>query len=78
MITGCSNGIGFECAKALYGAGATVVMACRSGTKSEQAKEEILKVHDASGQTLHLLDVDLGNSTSVEKCAETFNSLNLL
>ena len=39
MITGCSNGIGFECAKALYGAGATVVMACRSGTKSKQAKE---------------------------------------
>lgn len=77
MITGCSNGIGFECAKALYGAGATVVMACRSGTKSEQAKEEISKVHDASGQTLHLLDVDLGNSTSVERCAETFNNLNL-
>ena len=77
MITGCSNGIGFECAKALYWAGATVVMACRSGTKSKQAKEEILKAHDSSGQSLHLLDVDLGNSTSVEKCAENFNNLNL-
>ena len=76
LVTGCSNGIGFECAKALYGAGATVVMACRSGPKSAQAKEEILKAAP-SDAPIHLLDVDLGNVSSVDKCAEDFKKLNL-
>ena len=77
MITGCSNGIGLECAKALYGAGATVVMACRSGSKSEHAKAQILKGAFEEPQPLHLLDVDLGSPASVKKCAEAFKELHL-
>ena len=78
MVTGCSNGIGLECAKALYAAGGTVVMACRSGSKSARAQEEILSLESGDRQKrLHLLDVDLGNWTSVEKCAQAFIGLNL-
>eukprot|EP00438_Fugacium_kawagutii_P019147 Skav209215 [mRNA] locus=scaffold1751:89812:90705:- [translate_table: standard] len=79
MVTGCSNGIGFECAKALYKTGATVVMACRAGSKGEQARAQILKEQNdnSTSQDLHLLDVDLGNPSSVEKCAEEFQKLNL-
>ena len=77
MVTGCSNGIGLECAKALYAAGGTVVMACRSGSKSARA-QEILSLETGDLQKrLHLLDVDLGSWTSVEKCAQAFIDLNL-
>eukprot|EP00434_Breviolum_minutum_P038655 symbB.v1.2.034296.t1/scaffold4400.1/size40136/1 len=78
ILNGCSNGIGLECAKALYAAGGTVVMACRSGSKSARAQEEILSLESGDRQKrLHLLDVDLGNWTSVEKCAQAFIGLNL-
>ena len=39
LVTGCASGIGLACAKALFAAGGTVVMACRAGSKAEQAKE---------------------------------------
>lgn len=76
LVTGCASGIGLACAKALFAAGGTVVMACRAGSKAEQAKEEVLKSSD-SGGSLHLLELDLGTPSSVESCAKAFLDLNL-
>jgi 3-oxoacyl-[acyl-carrier protein] reductase len=41
LVTGASRGIGLECAKALAGAGARVVLAARDAAKLEAAAKEI-------------------------------------
>ena len=74
LITGASNGVGLECAKALAAGGATVVLACRPGKKAEAAKEEVQAVASSS---VHLLPVDLGDRASVKQCASTFLNLNM-
>ncbi len=43
IVTGCNTGIGFETAKALAKMHATVVMACRSPDKANEARAKILK-----------------------------------
>jgi NAD(P)-dependent dehydrogenase (short-subunit alcohol dehydrogenase family) len=42
LITGANSGLGLESARALAARGATVVLACRSLTKAEQARQELL------------------------------------
>ena len=42
IVTGANTGIGKETALALAALGATVVMLCRNGSKSEKARQEII------------------------------------
>ncbi len=42
IVTGCNTGIGYETAKALVEMGGTVIMACRSVDKANEAREAIL------------------------------------
>ena len=42
-MTGANTGIGYETTKALLQMNATVVMACRSADRANQAKNDLLK-----------------------------------
>ena len=73
IVTGANSGTGFWCAKALAGAGATVVMACRTPEKAEAAAEEILEDYpnakvDAS------IRLDTSDLACVREFARTFNA----
>ncbi|KAG8704907.1 hypothetical protein FRC09_003257 [Ceratobasidium sp. 395] len=56
IITGANSGIGYECARALAGMGARVVLACRSETKGEEARRKLVADTGSSSIELELLD----------------------
>ena len=71
IITGANNGIGFETTLAMAKHGFKIIMACRSLTKAEKAKSDILqKVPEAD---LNILQLDLSDLESVKTFAENFN-----
>ncbi|MCB0962215.1 MAG: SDR family NAD(P)-dependent oxidoreductase [Acidimicrobiales bacterium] len=67
VVTGANGGLGLETAKALAGAGATVVMAARNQDKAAHAVEEIrTEVPDAP---LEVVPLDLASLASVREAA---------
>ena len=67
VVTGANGGLGLETARALAGAGATVVMAARNPEKTDRAVEDIRgTVPDAR---LEVVPTDLGSLASVESAA---------
>ena len=75
LVTGASSGLGLETARALVARGATVVMACRSRRRGEEARQ-ILLPSPAAGTDpaipwggLDLLDLDLADLASVRSAA---------
>ena len=79
LVTGANSGLGLETSRALLQKGATVLMACRSKRKSEAARRELL---DLGTTGIDLLDLDLSDLNSVERCAgvilERYKGLDLL
>ena len=70
IVTGANNGIGFETTLAMAKHGFKVIMACRSLTKAEKAKADILqKLPDAD---LGILRLDLSDLDSVKAFARQF------
>ncbi|HET6830417.1 MAG TPA: oxidoreductase [Solirubrobacterales bacterium] len=67
LVTGANSGIGLHTAKELAGAGATVLMGCRSAAKAEGARSEILAAHP--GGRLEIVGLDLADLTSIESAA---------
>ena len=67
VVTGASDGIGWEIANALAGAGAEVVVPVRDPNKGARAVERIRDRHPAA--TLTMEDVDLSSMASVEALA---------
>ncbi|AXH01014.1 SDR family NAD(P)-dependent oxidoreductase (plasmid) [Deinococcus wulumuqiensis] len=68
VVTGANSGTGKEAAKALAGAGATVILAVRTRAKGEQARTEMLAAHPAADiQVRHL---DLADLKSVQSFAD--------
>jgi NAD(P)-dependent dehydrogenase (short-subunit alcohol dehydrogenase family) len=67
LVTGANSGIGLATAKALAGAGARVLMACRSSTKAEAAAAE---VRSGVVGTVEVLSLDLSRLDTVKACAE--------
>uniref|UniRef100_A0A336KK53 CSON012644 protein n=1 Tax=Culicoides sonorensis TaxID=179676 RepID=A0A336KK53_CULSO len=68
IITGANTGLGFETTKALVCRGGTVIMACRS---LERANEAISKIRQVTGEgTMIPLCLDLGSFDSIEKFAD--------
>lgn len=68
LVTGANSGLGLESARALAASGATVVLACRSLAKAEQARTQLLA--DASPQArIDVLGLDLADLASVHKAA---------
>ena len=67
VVTGANGGLGLETARALAGAGATVVMAARNQEKAAEAEAAIREgVPDAA---LEVVRLDLGSLASVREAA---------
>jgi len=68
VVTGANSGVGFEATRIFAGAGATLVMACRSLDRGESARSDVeAAVPDAD---LEVRECDLGDLSSVEAFAE--------
>ena len=70
VITGANSGIGYHTAEELARKGATVVLACRSQARGEEAVERLHRALPRANAALMLLD--LGNLDSVHAFVETF------
>jgi NAD(P)-dependent dehydrogenase (short-subunit alcohol dehydrogenase family) len=70
IVTGANTGIGFETAAALAAKNATVVMACRSRQKAEDAMARIRE--RTPNAKLELIELDLASLASVERFVEAF------
>ena len=73
LITGATNGIGLEAAKALNQMGAEIVFIARNYEKANKLKEELLQ---ESGRQPTAIIADLSSQNEVKKAAEEFLSLN--
>jgi NAD(P)-dependent dehydrogenase (short-subunit alcohol dehydrogenase family) len=67
VVTGANSGLGFAATRALADAGATVVMACRSTERGEQAAAEVREF--VPGADLDVRECDLASLASVEDFA---------
>jgi len=80
VVTGGNGGLGFEAAKALAAAGATVVMGARNRGKAESAIESILSEHPEA--RIEFQELDLASLESVRMAAESLierlNSIDVL
>ncbi len=68
-ITGSTSGIGLEVAKILNQAGNPLIMLNRNQEKAEAVKKQM-----ANPDSIHLIECDLSNLSSVKTAAETIRS----
>jgi NAD(P)-dependent dehydrogenase (short-subunit alcohol dehydrogenase family) len=68
VVTGANGGLGLEIAKALAGAGATVVMAARDQQRAASARGQIAAAHPQAA--LEVVALDLASLASVAAAAE--------
>ena len=82
LVTGANSGLGYEATKTFARNGATVVMACRSVDRGEQAADEIRETIDSTGATLNVRHCDLASLSSVAEFAtgvlEDYDELHIL
>lgn len=70
VVTGANIGLGLETCRALAQKGATVVMACRSRSRGETARRQLL---DEGLTGLDLLEMDLADLRSVDQAIDVLN-----
>ncbi|KAI6227923.1 Oxidoreductase, short chain dehydrogenase/reductase family protein [Aphelenchoides besseyi] len=75
LVTGTTQGIGFETARALALRGARVVMANRSIVRAEAVRDAIYK--ETEHRKIDLIHMDLSSLQSVQAAAEEFLKMNL-
>lgn len=68
IVTGANSGLGFECAKALAGKGARVLLACRDAARADAAIRAIAAT--VPGADLSFLPLDQADLASVRAAAE--------
>ena len=68
VVTGANSGLGYEATRMFADRGATVVMACRSTDRGNDAKEEILE--ELPDADLHVRKCDLADLDSIRAFAE--------
>ena len=71
VVTGANIGLGLETTRALAQKGATVVMACRSRSRGEEARRQLL---DEGLTGLDLLEMDLADLRSVERAIDVLKN----
>ncbi|KAI4098315.1 MAG: hypothetical protein L6R37_006545 [Teloschistes peruensis] len=75
LVTGANCGLGFEAALKFVSLGATsVILACRSPAKGEDAKREIEKRTGCTGEVMRVLQLDMGRSESIRAFIQRLNS----
>ena len=70
IVTGANSGIGYQTARYLPRAGATVILACRSAAKGEAARAKIVAENSAAKVEVRALDV--ADLNSVRRFAAEF------
>jgi protochlorophyllide reductase len=87
LVTGANSGLGLETARALAASGATVVLACRSARKAEEARTQLLRdlarePRQSPHGGLDVLPLDLADLASVRTAAASladhYGALDLL
>ena len=73
LVTGATNGIGLEAAKALNKMGAEIVFIARNNEKAKRLKEDLLS--DSGNQATSII-ADLSLQNEVKRAADEFLSLN--
>lgn len=80
LVTGANSGLGYETTLALVKKGAKVIMACRSLSKADIAKEKIQQ--HVPNADLEVMEIDLSSLQSVRKFAkdyqDTYDTLDVL
>jgi NAD(P)-dependent dehydrogenase (short-subunit alcohol dehydrogenase family) len=67
VVTGANAGLGYETAKSLAEQGGTVAMICRSATRGEQARRQIMAA--AGHDDVHLFVADLSEQAAIRRVA---------
>ena len=68
LVTGANTGLGFEAARVLAGAGARVLLGCRSLARATEAVDRIRRDHPAAD--LRIVELDQGDLASVRAAAD--------
>jgi Short-chain dehydrogenases of various substrate specificities len=68
VVTGGNSGLGLETCRALAGAGATVVLACRRPDAGEAAAEDVRRTHPDA--RIEVQRLDLGSLGQIADAAE--------
>ncbi|XP_028968308.1 retinol dehydrogenase 11 [Galendromus occidentalis] len=72
IITGSNTGLGKTTAMALAQCGARIILACRTMTKAEAARDEIIK--ETGNKDIHCKKLDLASFKSVREFAAEINA----
>ncbi|KAI0400854.1 short-chain dehydrogenase [Xylaria palmicola] len=72
LVTGANTGIGKEVARILYSKNATVWIAARNAEKGVNAIASLKEAHPESNGRLELLQLDLGDLSTIKASVETF------
>lgn len=72
LITGGNSGLGWESALALVRNGAQVIMASRSTSKGETARQAILK--EVPSASVNVMALDLASMTSIRRFVDAFKA----
>ena len=82
LITGANSGLGFEATKAFAAKGATIIMACRSLDRGQQAAADIKATVGETGATLNVRQCDLASldsiSTFTDGVTDDYDGLDIL
>lgn len=66
IVTGANSGLGYETTKALAGAGARVIMACRTLSKAKGAQAKLVEALEGSGRSNPEIEIELIDLSSLE------------